>query len=661
MPQHKVHFIPDDVTIEVEDGANLLQAAMLAGVHVNASCGGAGVCGKCRVILEKGDLESPRTEHVSEKDYEQGYRQACKALVRGDLEIRVPIESQIDARALNRARPSKDSARVAQELDIDDLKAAGKFDPSVTKKMVKVRPPAPGDNISDLTRVLRALKDQHGVGNVRVDFKLIKTLPQVMREGDFETTITLLRPPSAVTKGKSAAVTLTDIQPGDHSGRNYSLAVDIGTTTVWVQLIDLNTGEVLAQTADFNHQLSYGEDVISRIVFAAKEGGLDKMQHLVVETINQLVDQAIKKAKVDRDDIALVTAAGNTTMTQLLLGVDPKYIRLAPYVPTANHYPPVRAMDLGLKVGEHVRLHVFPAVASYVGGDIVSGLLAAGVYQDPRLTLYIDMGTNGEIVVGNEEWMACAACSAGPAFEGGGVKFGMRATAGAIEDFAINPKTLEPMLLTVDMKKPKGICGSGLINIVAGLFEMGVIDERGKFNQKLGTDRVREGEDGWEYVLSWAAETDIGRDIALTEVDIDNLIRAKAAMYAGYQTLLEGVGLNIKSLDRVIIAGGFGRYINLDKAITIGLLPELPLEKFSYIGNGSLIGARLASLSNTLRHEVWDIITKMTGFELSEVPSYMDYYIACQFLPHTRRECFPEVIGRLQQTRQLVQLAQTDE
>ncbi|MEW5722072.1 MAG: ASKHA domain-containing protein [Thermodesulfobacteriota bacterium] len=654
MTAHKVTFLPDGVTVQVEDGANLLQTAMRAGIHVNASCGGEGVCGKCRIILESGHLESPRSEHISPADYEQGYRQACKAWVRGQVQVRIPVESQLSAKALNRMRPSVNASREAQEISIEQLKAQELFNPPYVKYLVKVNPPAPGDNISDLNRVINHLKSQYDVHNLQVDFKAIKSLSRVVREGDFETTVTLAYPPSHVVDPDSSKIGLTDVQPGDHTRKNYALAVDIGTTTVYVQLLDMVTGEIVDRAGDFNRQLSYGEDVISRIIYAGREGGLQKMQQLIVQTINNLIDRVCRRQRVDPEDITMLTAAGNTTMTQLFVGVDPKYIRLAPYVPTANYYPPLRAVYLGLNLAEHVMVNVFPAVSSYVGGDIVSGVLASGMYKEPDLTLFIDLGTNGEIVVGNQDWMACASCSAGPAFEGGGVKFGMRATAGAIEDFAINPDTMEPMILTVDMKKPKGICGSGLINTVAGLFEMSIIDERGKFDRTLSSKRVREGEDGWEYVLSFAPDNQLGRDIVLTEVDIDNLIRAKAAMYAGFQTLLEGVGLDMHSLDRVIIAGGFGRYINLEKSILIGLLPELDLDKFTFIGNGSLIGCRLTCLSNELRFEAGTIESKMTNFELSEVPSYMDYYVSSQFLPHTNREFFPRVLERVTQTRQLV-------
>jgi uncharacterized 2Fe-2S/4Fe-4S cluster protein (DUF4445 family) len=654
MESYQVTFLPDDVVIEVEEGTNLIQAAMSAGVHINASCGGGGVCGKCRVILEEGQVESERSSLISEEDFEAGYRQACESTVSGDVTIRVPVESQLEAWILNRHRPGKNAAQTAEEIGVDQLRAEGIFSPPLLKKVIQVAPPTLGDNVSDLSRIIEALRVQHGVHNLDVDFKVIKTLPDVMREGDFETTVTLAYPPSFVGDPESARISLTDIQAGDHTASNYALAVDVGTTTVFGQLLNLETGEVLDTHGEFNRQISYGEDVITRIMFAGKTGGLQKMQELIVATINSIINTICKRQEVDCLEITAATVAGNTTMTQLLLGVNPKYIRLAPYVPTANFLPPIPAKSLGLHLGEHVLVYAFPSVASYVGGDIVAGLIASGVNREEALTLFIDLGTNGEIVVGNKDWMACAACSAGPAFEGGGIKFGMRAISGAIEDFSINPGTLESMILTVGMKKPKGICGSGLINTVAGLFEMGVLEANGKYDRNLDTNRVRPGNDGYEYVLSWADETEIGQDIVLTEVDIDNFIRAKGAMYAGYLTLLEEVGLTVNDLERVIIAGGFGRYINLEKAIMIGLLPEMDLDKFTFIGNGSLLGAKLNSLSNHLRQEVKDIVAKITNFELSEVSTYMGQYVAAQFLPHTHRDYFPDVIARVDETRGLL-------
>ncbi len=304
-----------------------------------------------------------------------------------------------------------------------------------------------------------------------------------------------------------------------------------------------------------------------------------------------------------------------------------------------------------MNLGDHVTALVYPAVSSYVGGDIVAGIMGAGVYRTDELTLYMDIGTNAEIVIGNKEWLACAACSAGPAFEGGGIKFGMRASKGAIEDFSIDPLTLEPMNITIGNVRPKGICGSGLITIVATLFETGVIDSLGKFNCDFKTTRLRQKDDVYEYVLAWKDETQIDRDVALTEPDIDNLIRAKGAMYSGCMTLLEEVGLTVDNLDRIILAGGFGSYVDLEKAMIIGLLPEMDPAKVTYIGNGSLLGARMSSLTNRIRKDVVDVTRKMTNFELSETTSYMDHYVAALFLPHTDTSKFPKLMARLEDRR----------
>jgi uncharacterized 2Fe-2S/4Fe-4S cluster protein (DUF4445 family) len=290
---------------------------------------------------------------------------------------------------------------------------------------------------------------------------------------------------------------------------------------------------------------------------------------------------------------------------------------------------------------------MYPCISSYVGGDIVAGVMGSGMYRSEKLTLFIDIGTNAEIVVGNRDWMMCAACSAGPAFEGGGVEHGMRAIPGAIEDFSIDPATWEPMNLTVGNTRPKGICGSGLIIMIAAMFNHGLINNAGKFNRDLATDRIRERDGGVEYVVAWQKDTQIDRDIVLTEADIDNLIRAKGAMYAGYTTLLGQVGLTVADLDQIILAGGFGSYVDLESAMTIGLLPETDPEKFIYLGNGSLLGAKMSVLTNRIRRDVVEVTRKMTSLEFSEVPSYMDNYIAALFLPHTDVNLFPKVAERL--------------
>ena len=351
--------------------------------------------------------------------------------------------------------------------------------------------------------------------------------------------------------------------------------------------------------------------------------------------------------------MSTITLAGNTTMSQLFLKVNPRYIRRGPYVPAATIYPPINAASLGLDLGDHVEALVYPQISSYVGGDIVAGVMGSGIYLSEEITLFMDIGTNAEIVVGNKDWLACAACSAGPAFEGGGIQFGMRAARGAIEDFSVNPITLEPMNITIGNVRPKGICGSGLIIMVATMFEMGIIDNQGKFNRDLKTERIRETDGVWEYVVAWEKDTQIDRDIVMTEIDIENLIRAKGAIYSGYQTLLDEVGMDVQMLEHIILAGGFGSYVDLEKAMTIGLLPEMDPGRITFIGNSSLMGARMSALSNHIRMDVGEVTKKMTNFELSETASYMDHYVAALFLPHTDMNKFPKLKSRLEERRSI--------
>jgi len=633
----RVHFEPDNVDIMVEPGANLLQTAIDAGVHINASCGGTGVCGTCKVVIRKGEVESTRTEKLSDKEWEQGTRLACQSRILTDLTVYVSVESRLE-----RAVLSRESREVAEAL------ATGwRFNPPLSKLFVELPPPTLQDNASCLSRVLRSLKREHGLSNMTVDFDVVKALPEIQRRGDFKVTVTTLATAIKTRGAEKRRPRVINIEAGDTRQKHYSLAFDIGTTTVCAQLLDLSRGKVIAQGIDYNGQIRYGEDVISRIAYCQKPGGLKKLQRAVVTTINGVIKQMLTQSRIDIKDIGHLGVAGNTTMMHILLGLDPKYIRLAPYTPVANFFPPVKAKSLGIEVSDHAYLFAFPLIASYIGGDIVSGVVGSGVYQRKRLTLFIDIGTNGEVVIGNSDWMVAASCSAGPAFEGGGVKHGMVATTGAIEGFTIDPLSLEPEISTIGGARPVGICGSGLINIVAGLLEGGVIDANGKFSPDLSTPRVREGSDGYEYVLSRARETDIGRDIVITEVDIDNLMRAKAALYAGYQTLAKSVGLTLADLEQVIVAGAFGSHIDIEKSITIGLFPDVPRDRFAFIGNGSLLGARLTSFSTDLMDDARRVAKMITNFELSENVDFMNNYVAALFLPHTDASEFPTVSRRL--------------
>lgn len=651
MSKFKIKFLPSERVFLAENGETLLETAMRSGVHINASCGGNASCGKCRVKVLEGNVSSSIHPKISGWEYDSGVRLACMTIPNGDVTIEVPLESQVDKIALKRRR---EAPHILSASDIGELVKGWEVDPAVFKRYVELKAPSIEDNISDLGRLTRTLKQEYDLKGVSVDFRALAKLSRVLRDGDWKITVTTV----LTRKGYK----LINVEPGNTVDKNYSIVIDIGTTTVCGQLLDLascsvfqlnetaNNGRdlcTLAESSDYNAQISYGEDVITRIMFTQKKEGLKKLQEVVINTINGVIKELLEISGVDIEYISHLVFAGNTTMTHIALGLDPKYIMLSPYTPTANLIPPVRAINLGINVNDHVHVYIFPCVASYVGGDIVAGVLGSGVFQRDKVALFMDIGTNGEIVLGDKDWLMCTSCSAGPAFEGGGIKFGVRAGKGAIEQIKINPSTFEPMVLTIGRAKPIGICGSGLIDLVAELAEVGLIDQNGKLKRDAETKRIREGDSGYEYVICYASETRINRDIVITEVDIENLMRAKAAIYAACKVLLDNAGLTFKDIDMVIIAGGFGHYIDLEKAQIIGLLPELPPDKFIFVGNGSLLGARLLSFCKGFLSETERIAKSMTNVELSNNNMFMDEFIAAMFLPHTDQEAFPGVLEKL--------------
>jgi uncharacterized 2Fe-2S/4Fe-4S cluster protein (DUF4445 family) len=545
--------------------------------------------------------------------------------------------------------------RAGQEQSTSDLdrEAVGwGFDPPVMKLAVTMAAPSADDNGSDVGRLLRELKLGHDLHNVSVDFGVLRTLSEVLRAGDWHVTATVVSTRFESTLGSRQSrglrrPKLIRVEPGDTTGCHCILALDIGTTSVWGQLIHIPKRTVIATASDYNGQISFGEDVITRIVHAERAGGLEELQKAVVRTVNKVVADLLEQTGMDRGCISAVSAAGNTTMTHLLLGLPPRYIRAAPYVLTTSLFPPVKARSLGLDLEDSVSVYAFPAVASYVGGDIVAGVLGAGFYRHKDLTLYMDLGTNGEVVLGGSDWMVSASCSAGPALEGGGVRCGVRASPGAIDAFALDGDTREPRIRTMGEHKPIGICGVGLIEMIAELLGHGILEANGKFDAQRGGARVREGEDGVEYLLVAARDSATGDDIVLTERDIENIVRSKAAMYAGVMTLLDSVSLDIGDIQRIIVAGALGNYLDIEKCKQVGLFPDVPREVFSYIGNGSLLGARLVALSNELLDDAERIAKMITNIELSDHPGFYDNYLSAMFLPHTDMKQFPHVAVKL--------------
>jgi uncharacterized 2Fe-2S/4Fe-4S cluster protein (DUF4445 family) len=633
--RHTVTFLPDNIQTSVDTGENLLTAIANAGIFLHASCGGEGVCRKCTVEIVSGNLH-PATSAAATDGKEEGtIRLACTSSIVSDVIIRIPRTDQAGGKAL-RSRPKTTrsiSAKAMREL-VGDWQVA----PPVRKLFMRLPPPTIDDNIPDMQRLIRQFHLlQPGKQDPDYDHpEFLVELSDILREADWQVTVILLEGKQQQDRERIIAV-----EPGDTTGQLYGLAIDIGTTTMSGLLIDLSSGRVIAETSAFNRQIRHGEDVIARIIFAQRSGGLKILQADAVKTINEIIEDVCRAAVIAPSDISFIMAAGNTVMTHLLLGINPRYIRQAPYVPSLSIFPLTRAAPLGIMAHPSVRLFLYPCIASYVGGDIVAGVHASLMHTSDKICLYIDIGTNGEIVIGNSSWMVCAACSAGPAFEGGGISFGMHAGSGAIENITIDGETLEPMIITIGHTNPRGICGSGLIAVVAELLAVNIIDRRGSFTGVRPHPRIRIGADGWEYVIAWSHDTAIGRDIVITEIDLENLIRAKGAMFAGYQTLLDSVGIGFHDIDRLILAGNFGAHIDLERGIAIGLLPDIDRDRFFYLGNASLLGCRISLTDHHRFRDRVAVRSLMTNIELSEQRDFINNYLASLFLPHTNANLFP--------------------
>lgn len=633
-----VHFLPDDVTVEAEAGQLLLDVALEAGVFIPAACGGSGSCGQCKVRVLQGSVDAEKMDKIHAAARAAGYVLACQSRITGEITIEVP-----KAKVGRKVIPRDEAERMRRTATPMESPLVPALNPMTLRVFMDPPEPAPEDNLSDYGRIIRTLKLDHEIHPVTTTLDVLRELPVQVRKEQWKITACFQVEDINIANCDTSMFRLNRVAPGHLRSSPTALAVDIGTTSLWGELIDLNTGKVLARASRYNPQISMGDDVISRIVFALKKDGLEKLQQHVARGLNEIIAETLEKSGTQKDDVGYVVAAGNTVMTHLFLGLFPKFLRESPYVPAAQNVDSIQASVLGLDLPSHAFVRVFPGVASYVGGDIVSGVLANGMWDSDQMTLFIDIGTNGEIVAGNRDLLMTASCSAGPAFEGGGLEYGMRAAPGAIEGILIDPDSYEPMIKTIDAKPAIGICGSGIINIISQMLRTGLLNQNGKYSEDLGTPRVREGRSRREYVICRAAESGLEEDIVLTEVDLDNILRAKAAMFSGYTCLLDKIGLNVNSLDRVIIAGAFGSFINLNHAVTIGLLPDIPREKFSFIGNSSLKGARLAAIDRSLFYKSQDIARAMTNVELSEDPSYMDNFMAALFLPHTRGDLFRSV------------------
>ena len=627
-----------EVHINANEGDNLLSAAQRANVAIDAPCSGNGACGKCRVKLISGELDSPKTRHITDDEYAQGWRLSCLSKVISDVVVEVP-----DIASAYKSRMRVADISSPKELEIfnqtkAEIEAAGiGFGNGLSAVTVAMDAPTNDDTMPDNERAAWAIQAATGAEKVTFTFHALKKLARVLRDSDFNVRCVLEAQPDG-------ALSVMDVMPADANTPVAGLVVDLGTTSVAALLVDMESGKVLAKASTGNGQIRYGADVINRIIESGRDGGSQRLQQAVIdESIRPLAQEMCAAAGIGMKNVYRMCLAGNTTMNHLLLGLFSEPVRMEPYIPSFFHCDDIRTSSLHMGLHPDAKLILAPNIGSYVGGDITAGAFASMLWNKEEMALFIDLGTNGELVFGNSEFLMSCACSAGPAFEGGDISCGMRATDGAIDAMTIDADTMEPRFTTIgNTEHPVGICGSGIIDIIAELFKAKIINGKGKFSRE--GRRVRFDENGMgEYIIAFKEETGGVRDVSINEVDIDNFIRAKGAIFSATMTMLGSMGMDPSVLDHVYVAGGIGSGINMRNAVTIGMLPDIDLDHFSYIGNSSLSGAYAMLTSDAARVKVDELATTMTYLELSTEPGYMDSFVGACFLPHTDANLFPSV------------------
>ncbi len=625
-----------EVVVTAAPDSTLLDVARSANVAIDAPCSGNGSCGKCRVKLLEGTVDGPRTQHITEEEYAEGWRLSCASKVASDVVVMVPdIASAYQSRMKTADLSSPQELAIFRALE-EKIRAAGiAFENTFVQAELTMDEPTLDDTMPDTERLTRALQAQ-GYETVKLRYPAVKKLAHTLREGNFHVFAAGLTENGVLT----VLDVTTDAQP------MYGCAIDIGTTTVTGVLLDLKTGEIKAKASAGNGQIRYGADVINRIVEQQKPGGVARLQDAIIkETLLPLIAVMCKSAGTAAGRILRMSIASNTTMNHLLLGVDANPVRMEPYIPTFFHWDGLQAQELKLPANAAAQVRLAPNIGSYVGGDITAGAFTTGLWDQDEFSLFIDLGTNGELVFGNRDFMMSCACSAGPAFEGGDISCGMRATDGAIEAVQIDKETMTPTLKIVGDagQKPVGLCGSGIIDVIAELYRTSIISAKGQFVRE-GARVAHDAHGMGRYILATAGESETGREIAITEVDIESFIRAKAAIFSAIHTMLASLDMDVSVLEHVYVAGGIGSGINMENAVRIGMLPDIDRSLFEYVGNSSLAGAYAMTLSDAANEKIHELAQGMTYLELSTHPGYMDEFVAACFLPHTDAGLFPSSV-----------------
>ena len=623
------------VQIECNAGDNLLELARRANVAIDAPCSGNGSCGKCRVKLLEGEVETFPSRHISDEEYNEGWRLSCNCKVMSDCTVFVPdIASAYQSRMKTADLSSPKEIAIFEDCKAEMQQNGIHFENSFRSLVLTLAEPTLDDTMPDNERLTWAIQEALGVEQVKIPYTVMLKLARVLRENNW----------TVCVKGEIRGerfVCMEITEPSDTV--IVGCAIDIGTTTVTMVLTDLVTGKLLAKGSSGNGQIRYGADVINRIIESSRPGGKKKLQDAIIkETLTPIMANLCKAAGISSRAIVRIVVGANTTMNHLFAGVETDPVRMEPYIPSFFGWDGMWAGDVKLPANPLAPVIIAPNIGSYVGGDITSGTLAAGFWNKDEMSLFIDLGTNGELVFGNRDFLMSCACSAGPAFEGGDISCGMRATDGAVEACTIDKDTMEPTVTIIgdEGQKPVGICGSGIIDIISELFRCGIINAKGLMSRE--GRRVKRDEHGMgRYVLAFADESETGREVAINEVDIDNFIRAKGAIFSAIDTLLQSVDMTVDMIDTVYVAGGIGSGINMHNAVNIGMFPDVEIEKFKYIGNSSLTGAYAMVMSDEAVKKCHEVGANMTYLELSTYPGYMDSFVAACFLPHTDASLFP--------------------
>ena len=621
MNEFKIKFFPQNINIAVSKGITLLEAASKANIIINNLCGGDGICGRCKMIILEGNISGGISDKLTRGEIQKGYVLACMTYIESDLTVEIPKETLVQEKTAN----NEDTKRFI-DLKSQTYKKQYKISPLTRKVVITLEKPSLTNNAAIQQRICEEVRRKLNRNSTQMGLKIIKSLPKILQDSNNQATATI---------GFRKNITeVMDIESGD-TINNYIAACDMGTTTIVVHLVDAVSVKTIDARACFNSQGIYGREVTQRMINAEKKG-TDELQKLLIKDINDLIYNIANDNNLNLKDITAVVCSGNTAMSHFLLGLPTESIRRNPYVPISVEPPPIRAAEVGIRINPRGLLYSLPGISGWVGSDITAGILATGINRKEEISLLMDIGTNGEIVVGNIEWLVSCSASAGPALEGASIECGMRAESGAIENIYIENN--EIYYKTIGNKPAKGICGSGIIDLVSVLLQKGIINRTGKFiieNSKFDTTNGIK-----KFILVDKNKAHNNSPIFITESDIENIITAKAAIFAAMKILITRLSLSFSDIHNFFIAGAFGNYLDIKNSISIGLLPNISIEKIKFVGNTSIQGAKEAALHQEAFDELYKIRENTTYYDLMGADDYVDEFKKAMFLPHTDIEDF---------------------